>query len=130
MTLNERRGDQRGELLIDAPGMGDEALSPVQPDDRRRSDPVDDLDRAVEVVLADPAVDAGLAKGVGRSQRISHCERTLEPLHPHLVRRRVLGGRGRGPWARSARPPDLGHARPTKRAIRSHASSIFSRLVA
>ena len=108
------RDDQRGELLVHAPRMCHESLCPVEPHPRRQSDAVDDLDRQVVVILSHPAIHTRLAEGVGRAKGVSSLQRTLEPLEPR---------RGRGDVGR-------GHARPTKRAMRSHASSIFSRLAA
>ena len=107
--------EEPGELLVDAPGMRQKALRPIQPHAWGRIDRIDHLDRAVVLILAHPPVQTRLAERVGRAERVSGSQRALESLEP--------GGRGRSCFG-------CRHARPTKRAIRSPASSIFSRLVA
>src|SRR5207237_1287351 len=91
------------------------ALPPAQPHAWGRMARAAHLDRAVVLVLAHPSVQTRLAERVGRAERVSGSQRALESLEP--------GGRGRSYFG-------CRHARPTKRAIRSPASSIFSRLVA
>src|SRR5207248_3069569 len=109
-----RRHDERAELFVDATRMSEQALGPVQANDRRGSDPVDDLDRSVVAVLADPAIHAGLPQRVGSPERIALGQRVLERLD--------RSGRALG---------DVGaHSLPTRRAMRSQASSLSSRLVA